>query len=140
MSAVLSSLLLGYRLSLERARSLEERGLLGPAAYHLYVALQLRASSLLYLVEPGSSHNCSVSVILRLVERGLRNRGLVELADRVRRLREEYRDAITWAERVHTLIMYKPLEISREDMARVRELIKRLDELWEELSSAPRSP
>ena len=129
MSGVLSSLLLGYRLNLEKAEGLEEKGLLVPAAYHLYVALQLRASALLYLVDPGSSHNCSVSVILRLIEKRLRERGLTGLAERVRRLVEEYRDAIVWAEKVHTLAMYKPVEIDRDKMRRVKELIERLDEL-----------
>ena len=129
MSAVLSSLLLGYRLNLEKAEGLEEKGLLVPAAYHLYVALQLRASALLYLVDPGSSHNCSVSVILRLIEKRLRERGLAGLAERVGKLVEEYRDAIAWAEKVHTLAMYKPVEIDRDKMRRVKELIERLDEL-----------
>jgi len=129
VSSVLGSLLLGYRLNLEKAEGLEEKGLLVPAAYYLYVALQLRASSLLYLVSPGSSHNCSVSVILRLIEKGLRERGLTGLAERVRKLIEEYRDAIVWAEKVHALAMYRPVEIDKDKMMRVKEFIGKLDEL-----------
>ncbi|BEP16685.1 hypothetical protein PYJP_00370 [Pyrofollis japonicus] len=139
MDPVRNTLLNGYKMSLEKARKLASTGMLPQASYHLYVALQLRAAALLRLVNPASNHTCSVSAIMKLIEKALQSQGLVELAERFKKIEQEYRDAVKWAEKVHTLVMYKPVDVSMEMFDKVLSLINELEQLETDLLATAKS-
>jgi HEPN domain-containing protein len=139
MDVVRNTLLNGYKMSLEKARKLASIGMLPQASYHLYVALQLRAAALLRLVDPASSHTCSVTAIMKLIEKALQRQGPGELAERFKKIEQEYRDAVKWAEKVHTLVMYKPVDIPMEMFNKVLRLINELEQLENELLAATKS-